>query len=308
MNFAASFSPENIFVGGFAGGAGIAIAFALASYIGFEATAIYGEESVNPKRTVPRATYWAIGIITAVFALVSFAMVTGLGSATVIDRVAEISEGGANPAAVLFFLVGENVGPWLVTIMEWLVVSSLFAGLLAFQNANARYVFALGRAGVLPSAFGRTNASGAPVGGVIVTSVIAILVIILFAVQSLDPVLNLFFWMSAITAIAVMVVEILVSVAVIRYFMMNPGTHWFKAMVAPALSAIALGLGLYLLMSRFNLLSGLAPSPEESGNAWSMTTLGWTLVLLPFAALVIGFIWGTINKKDGSKMSADILS
>jgi amino acid transporter len=308
MNFAASFSPENIFIGGFAGGAGIALAFALASFIGFEATAIYGEESKDPKRTVPRATYWAVGLITTVFAIVSFAMVTGLGSATVVDRVAEISEGGANPAAVLFFLVNENVGAWLVTVMEWLVVSSLFAGLLAFQNANARYVFALGRAGVLPSALGKTNASGAPVGGVIVTSVAAALVIILFVVQSLDPILNLFFWMSAVTAIAIMVVEILVSVAVIRYFMLNPGTHWFKAIVAPALSALALSVGLYLLMSRFNLLSGLAPSPEESGNAWSMTTLGWTLVLLPFAALVVGFIWGAVNKKDNSKMSDDILS
>lgn len=308
MNFAASFSPENIFIGGFAGGAGIALAFALASFIGFEATAIYGEESKDPKRTVPLATYWAVGLITTVFAIVSFAMVTGLGSATVVDRVAEISEGGANPAAVLFFLVNENVGAWLVTVMEWLVVSSLFAGLLAFQNANARYVFALGRAGVLPSALGKTNASGAPVGGVIVTSVAAALVIILFVVQSLDPILNLFFWMSAVTAIAIMVVEILVSVAVIRYFMLNPGTHWFKAIVAPALSALALSVGLYLLMSRFNLLSGLAPSPEESGNAWSMTTLGWTLVLLPFAALVVGFIWGAVNKKDNSKMSDDILS
>jgi amino acid transporter len=308
MNFAASFSPENIFIGGFAGGAGIALAFALASFIGFEATAIYGEESKDPKRTVPLATYWAVGLITTVFAIVSFAMVTGLGSATVVDRVAEISEGGANPAAVLFFLVNENVGAWLVTVMEWLVVSSLFAGLLAFQNANARYVFALGRAGVLPSALGKTNASGAPVGGVIVTSVAAALVIILFVVQSLDPIINLFFWMSAVTAIAIMVVEILVSVAVIRYFMLNPGTHWFKAIVAPALSALALSVGLYLLMSRFNLLSGLAPSPEESGNAWSMTTLGWTLVLLPFAALVVGFIWGAVNKKDNSKMSDDILS
>jgi amino acid transporter len=308
MNFAASFSPENIFIGGFAGGAGIALAFALASFIGFEATAIYGEESKDPKRTVPRATYWAVGLITTVFAIVSFAMVTGLGSATVVDRVAEISEGGANPAAVLFFLVNENVGPWLVTVMEWLVVSSLFAGLLAFQNANARYVFALGRAGVLPASLGKTNASGAPTGGVIVTSVLAAAVILLFVIQGLDPVLNLFFWMSAVTAIAIMVVEILVSIAVIRYFMQNPGTHWFKAMVAPALSALALGGGLYLLMSRFNLLSGLAPSPEESGNAWSMTTLGWILVLLPFIALVVGFIWGLINKKDSGKMSADILS
>jgi len=308
MDFAASFSPENIFVGGFEGGAGIALAFALASYIGFEATAIYGEESVDPKRTVPRATYWAIGVITAVFGIVSFAMVTGLGSATAIDKVAEISEVGANPAAVLFYLVDANVGSWLVSIMEWLVVSSLFAGLLAFQNANARYVFALGRGGVLPSSLGKTNSSGAPTGGVIVTSAIAILVIALFAIQGLDPILNLFFWMSAITAVAIMLVEILVSIAVIRYFMMNPGTHWFKAIVAPLLSALALSVGLYLLMSRFNLLSGLAPSSEESGTAWSMTTLGWTLVSLPFIALVVGFVWGAINKTDGSKISADILS
>ena len=298
MNFAASFSPENILVGGFSGGAGIAIAFALASYIGFEATAIYGEESIDPKRTVPRATYWAIGTITVLFTIVSFAMVTGLGSATVIDQVATISEGGANPAAVLFSLVDSNVGHWLVSIMEWLVVSSLFAGLLAFQNANSRYVFALGRSGVFPKAAGKTNVSGAPVGGVIVTSALAIIVIALFAIQNLDPILNLFFWMSAITAIAIMLVEILVSIAVIRFFMQNPGTHVFKAVIAPVLSVLALGVGEYLLMSRFNLLSGLAPTPEEGGNAWALSGLGWTLVLLPFIALVVGIICGLINKRS----------
>ena len=77
IDVAASFSPASIFVGGFAGGAGIAIAFAFASFIGFEATAIYGEESKDPKRTVPRATYWAIGIITLLFTFVSLAVVAG---------------------------------------------------------------------------------------------------------------------------------------------------------------------------------------------------------------------------------------
>ncbi len=308
MDFAASFSPVNIFAGGFEGGAGIAIAFALASYIGFEATAIYGEEAKDPKRAVPRATYWAVGLITLVFAVVSFAMVTGLGASTVVEQVATLSEGGANPAAVLFALTETNVGHWLVVVMEWLVVSSLFAGLLAFQNANSRYVYALGRAGVLPKALGKTNKFGAPTGGVIVTSVLALIVVVLFVVQNLDPILNLFFWSSAITAIAVMLVELLVSVAVIRYFMKNPGTHWFKAVVAPAISTLVLGFGLYLLMSRFNLLSGLAPTLEESGVAWSLTTLGWILVLLPFIALVIGILWGLINKKDEGKLSEDILS
>ena len=40
----------------------------IAGYIGFEATAIYGEESKDPKRTVPMATYAAVTIITVLFA------------------------------------------------------------------------------------------------------------------------------------------------------------------------------------------------------------------------------------------------
>ena len=79
-NLAASFSPTEIFAGGFAGTAGIALAFAFASFIGFEATAIYGEEAKDPKRTVPLATYVSIGVISVLFALVSFAMVTGMGA------------------------------------------------------------------------------------------------------------------------------------------------------------------------------------------------------------------------------------
>ena len=67
IDFAASFAPSNIFVGGLASTAGIAIAFAFASYIGFEATAIYGEESREPHKTVPRATYLAVIAITVIF-------------------------------------------------------------------------------------------------------------------------------------------------------------------------------------------------------------------------------------------------
>ena len=48
MDINASFNPALVFAGGFAGTAGIALAFAFASFIGFEATAIYGEESKDP--------------------------------------------------------------------------------------------------------------------------------------------------------------------------------------------------------------------------------------------------------------------
>ena len=68
VELGASFAPANIFVGGSPAPAGIALAFAFASFIGFEATAIYGEESKDPKRSVPIATYLAVTIITLLFA------------------------------------------------------------------------------------------------------------------------------------------------------------------------------------------------------------------------------------------------
>lgn len=314
-NIGASFAPDQIFAGGFGGGAGIAIAFAFASFIGFEATAIYGEESVDPKKTVRRATYCAIGIITALFAVVSFAMVTGMGANAIFDQVIERSsiEGVplADPAAVLFSLTDQYVGGWMVTIMSWLVVSSLFAGLLAFQNATARYFFAMGRGGILSERFAHVNKAGAPRAGVILTSIIALVVIVIFAVAQLDPVLNLFFWMSAITAIAIILVEILVSVAVIAYFAKNSGANAWQGKIAPALAAIGLVLGEYLLMSRFNLLAGTVADgvdPSLPESAWALSPLGWFLVLLPFIAGIIGFIVAAVQGKEKAALTEDILS
>jgi amino acid transporter len=185
-NLGASFSPESIFVGGVTGFAGIALAFAFASFVGFEATAIYGEESVNPKKTVRRATYWAISIITGIFTLTSFAMVTGMGASQIPDQVVNRSQIDgmplADPAAVLFSLASEYVGPWMASTMNILVILSLFAGLLALQNSLSRYFFALGRGGVFPEQFAQTNKFGAPQNGVIVTSTISIIVIALSVV------------------------------------------------------------------------------------------------------------------------------
>lgn len=315
LNFGASFSPDQIFVGGFAGGAGIAIAFAFASFIGFEATAIYGEESKDPKRSVPKATYWAIGIITGLFAITSFAMVTGMGASKIFDEViarSAIDEVPlANPAGVLFSLADQYVGNWMSQVMSILVISSLFAGLLAFQNATSRYFFALGRGGVLPKRFATTNVSGAPAAGVLLTSVLAAAVIIYFAVAQLDPVLNLFFWMSAVTAIAIIFVEILVSIAIVAHFMKEGGENVWRSKVAPIAAAIGLLLGEYLLMSRFNLLAGTVPEgvdPSLPESAWMLNGLGWTLVLSPFVAAIIGYVIALVNKKENASLVKDILS
>ena len=311
MDINASFNPALVFAGGFAGTAGIALAFAFASFIGFEATAIYGEESKDPKRDVPRATYWAIGIIAALFAVVSFAMVVGMGSSQLIDQVVERSSVLTDPAAVLFSLAAEYVSPEIVTIMALLVVTSLFAGLLAFQNAAARYFFAMGRGGVMPSMLGETNKVGAPQNGALLTSIIAGAVIVLFAAAGLDPFLNLFSWMSGIAVIAVVAVEVLVSIAVIAYFNKAGGGTLWNSKIAPAASVVLMLAGLYLLMSRFNLLAGTSADgvdPSLPESAWALSGLGWFFVLLPFLAMIVGYVVAGTRKNKNDALVRDFAS
>jgi amino acid transporter len=314
-NLANSFSPDAIFAGGFGGGAGIAIAFAFASFIGFEATAIYGEESKDPKKVVPKATYWAVGIITVLFAFTAFAMATAMGGNNdgVAGFVGKASAGLTNPAGVIFGIADDNLGgTWMSTIMGWLVISSCFAGVLAFQNAISRYFFALGRGGVLPKSLSKTNKAGAPLYGVMLTSLFALVVIVVFAVQKLDGIANLFTWMSAVTAVAIMFVEILVSIAIVVFLGKDKTVNVWKSTIAPLIAAIGLSVGTYMLMSRFNLLGSLAPKdvdPTTPEGAWQLTGFGWFLVLLPFIAAVAGLILSLVNNKnEKAELLEDILS
>jgi amino acid transporter len=313
LDLAASFAPDRLFEGGFTGSAGIALTFAFASFVGFEATAIYGEESRDPKRTVPRATYLAVGAITTLFVLTSLAVVTGLGATKVGDEVARISSVGgeplADPAAVLYAVADRYVGDWLGTTMSWLIISSLFAGLLAFQNCTARYLFAMGRAGVLPARLGTVNRLAAPAVATVVTSAITLVVIAVFALADLDPVLNLFYWLAGTAVIAIVLVEILVSIAVIRFFRIDRSdTRIWNTVIAPVLAVAGLLAGLYLLIARFGLLAGTAPEGvDPSVTAWSLNTTGWILVALPFVTLVVGAVVGLARRENGSAV-ADLVT
>jgi len=315
IHFGASFAPSHIFVGGLASTAGIAIAFAFASYIGFEATAIYGEESKEPHKTVPRATYLAVIAITVIFGYTAFGIVTGLGASQVVDQTAKLSSVGGtplvNPANVLFTVADTYVGSWMSDLMSWLVISSLFAGLLAFQNSAARYFYAMGRAGVLPRSLDRVNDRGAPWTATVVTSVISFVVIVIFVAKGWDPVLNLFYWFSGLAVIAIALVEILVSVAVIAFFSRHRGeVSLWASLFAPLLSIGGLAVGLWLLMSRFALLAGtVKPGVDPVAHPWALNTTGWILVLAPFVMFVIGTVVGKLRlSEENEDAVADLVT
>jgi hypothetical protein len=140
----------------------------------------------------------------------------------------------------------------------------------------------------------------------------AIVIIVVFAANKLDGFTHLFTWMSAVTAVAIMFVEILVSFAVVVYLGKDRTVSKLKSVVAPLVSAIGLGVGTYMLMSHFNLLGNLAPEgvdPTVPEGAWQLTGFGWFLVLLPFIAAVLGLLVSVLNGKNENKeLLEDILS
>jgi amino acid permease len=166
----------------------------------------------------------------------------------------------------------------------------------------------MGRAGVMPGKLATTNSAGAPQMASLTTSVIAGLVIVIFAVGNLDPYTKLFSWMSGISVIAVVAIEILVSLAVLRYFSKQSGANLWKTKVAPMLSIVLLLGGLYLLMARFNILAGTVAEgvdPTLPESAWKLSSLGWFLILSPFIAMVVGLIVASASKSKNEALTRD---
>jgi amino acid transporter len=158
----------------------------------------------------------------------------------------------------------------------------------------------MGRAGVLPTRLDRVNGRGAPWTSAVVTSVIGLVVILIFAIKQLDPVLNLFYWFSGMAVLAIVFVEILVSLAVIAFFRRHKGeASVWASVIAPALATIGLALGLYLLASRFGLLAGtVAEGVDPTVESWGLSTTGWVLVITPFLMFVVGLVVGAVRKKS----------
>ncbi len=136
----------------FTGAPGIALIFAVAGYIGFEATAVFRDEARDPSRTIPRATYLALLIIGGFYALSSWALVSAWGDEGAVALATENPEGMITETATKY--VGTAAGD----LVQIFLITSLFAALLSFHNVLARYIFSLGNSNALPALVGRSHA------------------------------------------------------------------------------------------------------------------------------------------------------
>jgi amino acid transporter len=238
----------------FFAGAGAVFAFSIAVFLGFEGAATYGEECRDPRRTVGRATYVAIGLTAVLYIASSLAMAVATGPDHIVERAA------AEGPGLLFGLGARHVGQAFADTAYLLFLTGQCAALLSFHNAVARYLFALGRDGLLPEAVGRTSKrTGAPIGGSLAQTTISAVVVSVFALAGRDPFADLFTWGGVTASTGVTIIMIAVSLSVIGFFRRFPDREtWWRRWGAPALAVVTLTAVLALIVASLDVLVGPA--------------------------------------------------
>jgi amino acid transporter len=273
-----------------AGSAAIGLFFAFWSWVGFETTAVYGEESRNPKRIVPRATLIAVVGLGLFYTFVSWMVIAGNGPDVAMDKAANNSIG-------LFTELAEaNLGGrWVVDVYLVLIVAGSFACALAFHNAASRYMYAIGREiPAMHRSLGATHDThGSPhVASLIQTAITAALTLGFYflTVGGDDVTQGAYVYQYGLLALmgtmAILIVQSICSVAVIVYFHVKKAQqgHWLITGVIPALGGLGMLYVVYLLFSNLSFAGGLASvSPFFHAMPW--------IVLTTFVLAGAGALW-----------------
>ena len=243
-----AFGPEAVFSGSLP----IGLLLAATGFLGFEATALFGEEAKQPLRTIPRATYVAITAIGLILAVTTWAVVSATGvqqaQATALEHL---------PTGDLVFSISEQyLGPALTDIMMILLLVSLFAAMLAFHNSATRYLYSLGRAGVLPRGLAQTRSNGAPQVAGFVQAAFAAVVAGLFALAGLDPITSLVPSMIGFGTLCVLVLQGLAALSIVVYFRRTRDPRLWSTLVAPGIGFLGLSAIVTLAIANFDVVAG----------------------------------------------------
>ncbi|MYW69585.1 amino acid permease [Streptomyces sp. SID8379] len=270
-------NPKNAFTGT---SAGLGLFFAFWSWVGFESTAMYGEESRDPKRVIPRATLISVVGVGLFYIYVSWMTIAGNGLAGSV----KVSS-GTSPLDLFFDPAHTFIGAWAVDAFQWLLITGSFACGMAFHQCASRYLYAIGREGFLSPALGRTHPRhGSPYIASFAQSAIAVAIVAAFWLTGQDPYIHLYTLLAILGTMAILIVQTLCSFAVIGYFRHHhpEDRHWFRTLVAPLLGGIGMIAVVVLLVLNMDTAAGTA------ADSLFFKAIPWTVGLVFFGGLALG--------------------
>ena len=268
------------------------IIFGVTSYIGFETAADFGEETSNPRRYIPIAVIAATLFAVVFYLWTTYSITIGYGVKNGVKM-------GADPVA-LKTTATTFVGSWLGTLVEIGGMLAAFIVCVACATAAARTLFAMGREGVLPKAFGQTSPRfQTPVTATIAVTVIATLMALLIGYPLSDsafgqPFSNYYFWATTGTLVIIVVYIMLCIGGIVFFYRTRESRKWNPVVhvAVPLIGAIVFGAALY---------GSIHPTPPG--------ILKWTpYVALVWLVLGIGtLLWLRARRPDAVAQIGSIL-
>ena len=249
----------------------------MVSFLGFEGTAIYREETKYPVRTIPRATVAAVVFMGVLYAASAWMLITSLGTNSAVAAVE------ADPGGVFFSSMTTFVGRIASDAATVLIVTSWFACVLSMHNVLTRYGFSLGTDGVLPRKLGKAHPSMSPNFASIAVTALIIACGLTFVLARADPVL-MYGQLAGASGFAIVLLLVITSLAVLVYFRRcGPvqASRW-RTVVAPTVSTIGLAAVLYLAFVNFPLMIGGSMTQAVLMQAvnWGVLAAGMLLAVV----------------------------
>jgi amino acid transporter len=258
-----------------AGSAAIGLFFAFWSWVGYETTAVYGEESRDPKRIVPRATLLAVVGLGTFYTFVSWMMIAGNGKAQAIEKANTDSIG-------LWVDLAEQKlgGAFIGDIYLFLIVIGSFACGLAFHNAASRYLSAIAReVPATQNTLGRTHGHHQTphIASMVQSAITLVLTLGFYFLGSdgSDPTTGAYIYQYGLLAIlgtmAILIVQAITSVAVIWYFHVKKAQqgNLLTTGVVPAIGGLGMLYVVWLLLDNIKFAGGAAAdSPFFKAIPW----------------------------------------
>lgn len=238
--------------------------FSFTSFIGFEAAAALGEETVNPRVSIPRAVLGAVIVAVVYYVFVTYAMSLGYG-------VAHASV-WAQDGAPLDTLAQRYANTGFATWLDLMVALDAFVAALAGVQLAARVLYTMSRDGGVPHVFARTHPRfKSPWVGIVASLLLTLLLGITLG-RSMG-VFTFFGFLAAAGSLGILLAYILVAFSGLVFFGIRAkGTNLLLRLCDIGLPVIAIAV------CGATLYSSIFPIPAPPLQYAPYAVAGWLLL------------------------------
>jgi amino acid transporter len=240
----------------------LGVVFAIFAITGWDAAAPLAEESLDPKRNIPRAVIGSIVILGIFLVVVSWGQITGWGT----SRLGSFASSPVLPS----FVLGKKYwgDGWLVVLFA--LFNSAIAVSIACTNASTRFLYGMARAKALPASLTKIHSRfKTPTNAILVQTGINILLGLVLPLAI--GVANVYNVTGTWFTFALAFVYVVSNIGLFVFYRREHPDEfrWAKHLLIPAIGIVALGVVVYYSVN---------PLPAWPVSLAPFIVLGWLAV------------------------------